>query len=569
MTTLTPQLEITYASGAFPQLGSEHLDTLRRYGRQLRVGAGQVLIREGERERDFLAVIAGTVAVYEGYGTPEQRLVRMHVPGDFLDELGLLTGQPALTSAMVAEPAEVLAVPLPGLRKALSRHPELGDSLLRAFIIRRELLIGQLTGIRVIGSRFSPDSRRVREFAARNRLPHTFIDLERDQQAEELLRQLGIRPQDTPVVIVRGTTVLRDPTNAQLALALGLPPPTREDSSARVHDLLIVGAGPAGLGAAVYGASEGLATVVIDAVATGGQAGTSARIENYLGFPAGISGAELADRAVVQAGRFGATISVPAQAVALTPHGGYHTVRVDDGTHLRGRVVVIATGARYRKLELPQLEEFEGTSVHYAATLVEARLCRQQEVAVVGGGNSAGQATIYLSQYARRVHLLVRHHDLGRDMSRYLVEEIRVNPYVDVHRDTEVRELVGHDGDLQQVVAENRSGHRSHLPATQLFVFIGAEPCTGWLRGSVDLDEDGYVLTGHQLREGVGGVRSDATYRESLETSLPGVLAVGDVRSGSVKRIASAVGEGAMAVRLAHDRMATTTGRVPGGEPAG
>jgi thioredoxin reductase (NADPH) len=494
--------------------------------------------------------------------------VRLHGPGRFLDEIGLLTGQPAFVSLVAYRAGEVLAVPLPALREVVARDPKLGDLILRTFICRRELLIGTLAGSRIIGSRFSPDTRRLRELAARNRLPHTWIDLDDDPNAEALLRQLGVRPEETPVVIWRGEHVLRNPSNAELARLLGL---AVSGPSGEICDLVIVGAGPAGLAAAVYGASEGLRTVVLDAVATGGQAATSSRIENYLGFPTGISGGELADRAVIQAEKFGATITVPAEATGLADHDGYQLLRLDDGSEIRARTVVIATGARYRRLDVPRLEEFEGSSVYYAATAIEARFCGAQPVVVVGGGNSAGQAVLYLSRYAKSVRLVVRHDDLGRDMSRYLVDQIERNPDIEVLRNTEIRELVGEDGELEAVIAEhNRTGERRRLAARLLFVFIGAQPCTGWLRGSVALDDHGYVCTGAVAgpsdRAPVDGA-SPGTLRTSrpgtLETSRPGVLAVGDVRSGSIKRVASAVGEGAMAVRLVHEHLARS-GHTPG-----
>ncbi|MGZ4612097.1 MAG: NAD(P)/FAD-dependent oxidoreductase [Kineosporiaceae bacterium] len=458
-------------------------------------------------------------------------------------------------------------MPLPRLGDLVSREPQLGDLILRAFLIRRELLIGLGAGMRIVGSRFSPDTRRLREFAARNRLPHGWIDLEQDPQAEELLRQLRIPASDTPVVIWRGE-VLRNPANADVARALGLAP---HASPERLEDLVVVGAGPSGLAAAVYGASEGLRTVVLDAVATGGQAGTSSRIENYLGFPTGISGAELAERAVIQAEKFGAVISVPARATALERDGIYYAVRLDDGSHLRSRTVVIAAGARYRRLQARRLEEFEGTSVYYAATFMEAVFCRDRPATVVGGGNSAGQATVFLAQHASRVRLVVRAEDLGRDMSRYLVDQIQRNASVEVLTCSEVKELVGEAGELEAVVVRStRTGERRRLDTNVLFVFIGAVPATGWLRGTVALDDKGFVLTGTaaaatrgaEQREaaGPGPSRPAATGLGVLETSWSGVLAVGDIRSGSIKRVASAVGEGAMAVRLIHEHLA----RVPG-----
>jgi thioredoxin reductase (NADPH) len=545
--------------GAFPRLDGEHLALLEKYGHRRRVEPGQVLIREGERDRDFSVILAGTVVVVDGHGTPEERVIRVHGPGRFLDELGLLTGQPALVSSVAREAGEILQVPLDALREAVSQDIKLGDLILRAFVVRRELLIGMVSGIRIIGSRYSPDTRRLREFAARNRLPHTWIDLEEDAGAEEMLRQLGVRPEETPVVVGRDNQVLRNPTNAELARTIGLPVPSTPD---RLADLVVIGAGPAGLAAAVYGASEGLSTVVLDAVATGGQAATSSRIENYPGFPAGISGAELADRSVIQAEKFGAVISVPAAATGLGDQDGVHVVRLDDGNQIQSRAVVIATGARYRKLDVARLEEFEGTSVYYAATMMEARFCGDLPVVVVGGGNSAGQATVYLSKYASSVRLLIRHDDLGADMSRYLVDQVERIPNVEVLRHTEVRELVGRDGELAAVVVEdNRTGSRRELPAGLLFVFIGADPCTGWLRGSVALDDHGYVRTGPSA--GSTGPPADGHQPNLLETSRPGVLAVGDVRSGSIKRVASAVGDGAMAVRLVHEYLART-GHVPG-----
>ena len=530
--------------GAFPRLTEQQMAKFAEYGQRRPTRPGDVLVREGQHDRDFMVIMAGKVAVYEGYGTPEQRLVKIHGPGRFLDEIGLLTSQPAFVTSVAAEPGEILAVPLPALRRLVSRDPKVGDLILRSFVCRRELLVGMVAGIRIIGSRFSPDTRRLREFAARNRLPHTWIDLEDDPNADMLLQQLGITPEQTPVVIWRGEHVLRNPSNAELARLVGLFVPGSPD---KLCDLVVVGAGPAGLAAAVYGASEGLATVVIDAVATGGQAGTSSLIENYLGFPAGISGAELADRAVIQAEKFGASVSVPAEATRLDGCGGDLAVTLDDGSELRSRTVVIATGARYRKLDVPRLAEFEGSCVHYAATVMEAMFCRQRPVVVVGGGNSAGQATMYLSRHAATVRLLIRDADLGRDMSRYLVDQIERDPNVEVLRNTEVRELVGQRGVLEALVVENnRTGERRRVEAAQLFVFIGAQPCTGWLAGTVKLDQNGYVQTG-----------------ALLETSWPGVIAVGDVRSGSIKRVASAVGEGAMAVRLIHSYLAGT-GRTPG-----
>ena len=454
---------------------------------------------------------------------------------------------------MVREPGEVLVVPVERLRALVTHDTVLGDIVLHAYLLRREMLIGLEAGFQIVGSRYSPDTRRLREYAARNRLSHRWIDLEDDEEAEALLKGLGVAPEETPVVIWRGNEVLRNPSNEELAETIGL----RERSVAEdVWDLLVVGTGPAGLAAAVYGASEGLGTVALDAVATGGQAGTSPKIENYLGFPSGISGAELAARAEIQAEKFGARISVPAESTALEERDDCYVVSFKDGSEATARTVLITTGARYRKLDVPGLEDFERTCVYYAATMMEARVCRGDPVAVVGGGNSAGQATLFLAQHTQKVSLLIRHEDLGRDMSRYLADGIERNPKVEVLRHTEVREPVG-DGTLEALIVENnQTGERRRIEARELFVFIGAEPCTRWLADKVALDDRGFVLTGRAARSAEIGKGQDAGHElYLLETSLPGVFAAGDVRSGSIKCVASAVGEGAMAVRLVHARL--------------
>ncbi|GAA4443595.1 FAD-dependent oxidoreductase [Phytohabitans houttuyneae] len=547
-------------AGTFSRLNRDQIGALSGYGVRRRTRAGELLVQEGRRQRDLFVVLSGAVAMVEGPGTAEERLVGVHGPGAFLDEVGLLTGQPSFVSAVVREPGEVLAVSVAALLDFVARDPRLGDAILRAFLCRREQLLGSVAGIRLIGSRFSPDTRRLREFAARNRIPHSWTDLEEDAGAERLLRRMSVGPDQTPVVVWRDGQVLHNPTNAELAGLIG--PGAIDELPGSMVDVVIAGAGPAGLAAAVYGASEGLATVVLDAVGAGGQAGTASRIENYLGFPAGITGAELADRAVVQAEKFGAVIAAPAAVAGLSRGDGYHAVRVDGrGGEVRARTVVVATGARYRRLDVPRLAEFEGTSVYYAATVVEARFCAERPVVVVGGGNSAGQAVVYLVQHARSVRLVIRHGDLGRDMSRYLVDQIERDSRVEVFRESQVCELAGADGRLESVVVENlRTGLRRSLDARLLFVFVGARPCTDWLGGHVALDEDGYVRTGPAVGAPAGGDRPP----DLLETSAPGVFAVGDVRSGSIKRVASAVGEGAMAIRLVHQHLARM-GREPGG----
>lgn len=386
----------------------------------------------------------------------------------------------------------------------------------------------------------------------RNRLPHKWIDLERDERAEQLLRSLDIAPEDVPVVIWHGEKVLRNPTNTELARIVGLSVP---NAAQDVFDLVVVGAGPAGLAASVYGASDGLNTVTLETIAAGGQASTSSRIENYLGFPAGISGSELAERAVIQADKFGARILVSAEVTGLTSEAGYHVLRLSDGGTVRGRSIVLATGARYRKLTVPGIAELEGTSVYYAATHQEARMCGTDPVAIVGGGNSAGQATVFLAEHVSDVHLLIRNDDLGKSMSRYLVDQIEHHPHVTVHRHTEVREVRGKKYLDEVVVENNRTGEQDTIRAHALFVFIGATPYTGWLADAIALDEHGFVVTGTDaaLARRDGALQIGAALCGTLETSRPGLFAAGDVRSGSVKRVASAVGEGAMSVRQVHE----------------
>jgi thioredoxin reductase (NADPH) len=537
--------------GAYPRLDDAQIAALASLGRRSPTQADEILFAEGERNCDFFVVLDGLVAVIDGRGTMDERVISVHGPGRFLGELSLLTGEGAYDSTVVVDPGEVLAVPVDRLRELVASDPALGDLILRAYLARRSILIGLGVGLRIIGSRYSPDAHRIREFAARNRLPARWLDLEADPAAEELLRQFGVRPEETPLVIWHGQ-LLRNPSNAELAAAIGLLAPSAVPTSS---DLLVIGSGPAGMSAAVYGASEGMRTIVLDGTAPGGQAGTTSRIENYLGFPSGISGAELAERAMLQARKFGAQFSVPAEARSIERDGGQYTVQLTDGPPVTATSVIIATGARYRRLTVPRVHQFEQASIYYAASQAEAQMCQGDPVAIVGGGNSAGQAAVFLSRPAASVTMIVRERDLGEYMSRYLVDRVQQNPNIRVMLGTEVRELLG-DETLEAITVEdNETGARRVIKARALFVFIGVTPCTGWLSDLVELDDHGFVLTGRDALLEVGAEGMEAGWRRSmLETSQPGIFAAGDVRSGSAKRVAAAVGEGAMAVRLALER---------------
>jgi len=537
-------------NGAFPRLNDDQRARLLAAGDMRKVVPGEVLFKDGDDSYDFFVVESGAIAIVRGLGD-EDHVIAVHGQHRFLGELNLLTGGRVYLSAVVRDAGEVIQVPLANLRRLVADDEELSNLILRAFMARRSILIEVGGGVRVIGSRYSLDARRLREFLARNRVPYHWVDLEEDEEAERSLRALGVEPADTPVV-AGGQGVLRDPSNAEVAEMLGLgargaPPP--------LCDLVVVGGGPAGLSAALYGASEGLDTQAIDAVAFGGQASTSARIENYLGFPTGISGSELTARASLQAGRFGARLMVPAEAMALSRENGHFSIELNTGDVVNGRTLIVATGARYRRLPVPRLEEFEGIGVYYAATQSEAQRCVGDPVLVVGGGNSAGQAAMFMSQQAASCRLMIRGGDLGKSMSRYLVDEIGNNDRVEIMTYHEVVELKG-DQELEAVVVrDTRSGEHSELPVKALFVFIGASPHTEWLQGHVALDEDGFVLTGTDVRdEQLSGFNGERPY--FLETSQAGIFAVGDVHSGSIKRVASAVGEGSMAVRLVHQRLA-------------
>jgi thioredoxin reductase (NADPH) len=533
---------------AFPALDDDQIALLVPFGEVQSTRAGDVLFEVGDADYPLVVILRGQADILDrSEGMP--RVIKTSGPGEFLAELGILTGQTVFVACVVREAGEVLLVPAAAVREVIATIPALSDVLVTAFAIRRELLMQSAAStLTMIGPEESPEVLRLREFATRNRIPHRWLPPDNPFAMQVSFMEWPPNPSAVRV-LVRGQKVLREPSNLQLAKVLGLDLAVREEAAA---DLIVVGTGPAGLAAAVYGASEGLTTIGVDDVAIGGQAGTSSRIENYLGFPTGISGGELAFRAEVQALKFGARITVPREATRLERENGHFVVWLDDKTALRGRSVVIATGARYRRLGLPRQEEYEGAGLYYAATDLEARLCRNAEVVVVGGGNSAGQAAMFLASTARCVRLVYRGSDLAHGMSQYLISRLEHSPIVKVHTNSQISELSGANR-LESVVITHANGERERVGTRAVFVMIGSDPCTDWLQGALELDERGFVVTGQFADDG-------RVAPSPYQTSLPGVYAVGDVRSGSVKRVASAVGEGSVVVQAVHGYLAGANG---------
>jgi thioredoxin reductase (NADPH) len=535
---------------AFPKLDDRQIDALelcpltaRKHYRD-----GEKLFETGDRDSKFFVIKSGAIEIIDESGeTP--KTIALLGRGEFTGEVGQLTGAPSPVTGVARGDCEVYEITQASLRQILNIHPELGDIILQAFIARREFLRepGNFTGLLVIGSRYSKDTFRIREFLAKNRVPFTWLDLETDPQVDQLLKRFGISEADTPVVAWGRKLLLRNPSNRELAEVLGLRRPLEHT----VYDLIVVGAGPAGLAAAVYGASEGLCTVVLERTAPGGQAGRSMRIENYLGFPTGITGGELAERAVVQAHKFGARLPVPTPVTALQFDNAYPVLQLDSGETITAKCLLIATGADYRLLGVDGCEQYEGRGVYYAATTVEAEMCRGSEVVVVGGGNSAGQAAVFLARQVRKVYLVVRGDNLYKDMSSYLARRIEETPNIEVLLNTEVRRMSGNSHLTAVELVNNRTGEARIVKTPALFSFIGAVPRTDWLPPEIERDAKQFIRTGPELVQSPQWSARRQPFL--LETSRPGVFAAGDARSGSVKRVASAVGEGAMAVLFVHE----------------
>jgi thioredoxin reductase (NADPH) len=538
----------------FPTLTAEQIDRIRPLSKVRKVKAGEILFEPGDSDVPFFVLLSGSLEIVQP-GMQGERLIVTHEAGSFTGEITMISGRLSLMRGRVTLPGEFLEMNNHEFRTLVARDAELSEIFMRAFILRRVELINRGIGnVILLGSRHSAQTLRLREFLTRNGHPHTYVDLDTDTTYQDLLDHFQVTLEEVPVVICNNRTVLRSPSIQELAKCLGL---NAHITASEVKDLVIVGAGPSGLAAAVYAASEGLDVLVIEAESPGGQAGSSSRIENYLGFPMGISGQELAGRAAAQAQKFGAKMLIASGVTKLNCERRPFEVNMEGGQIIRARAVVIATGAQYNKPKIENLKKFEGQGVYYGATYIEAQLCGKEDVIVVGGGNSAGQAAVYLSQTASRVHMLVRSNQLSDTMSRYLIQRIEENPAIELHYRTEI---VGLDGDAQLESVtwrDNDSGETSTHDIRHVFIMAGASPRTDWLLGCVALDSKGFILTGRDLDSLTEQYHWPLPRApQMLETSLPGVFAVGDVRAGNVKRVAAAVGEGSISIYLVHRALA-------------
>jgi thioredoxin reductase (NADPH) len=548
----SPPSALDAKTQAFPSLTEEQIDRIRPMGRCHSVKKGDVLWEPGDTGVPFFVILKGKMEIVQP-SLDGERAVVTHGPGEFTGEMAMITNQQALVRGRMTEDSEVLELDADSMRQLVAKDAEMSEIIMRAFILRRLALINAGFGnVILMGSRHSARTLELREFLSRNGHPYCYVDLDSDRISQELLDRFNVKASEVPVVICHSVHVLRSPSNRELANCLGF-----NDSidNTHVRDVIIIGAGPAGLAAAVYAASEGLNSLMIETHAPGGQAGSSSKIENYLGFPTGISGLELASRATTQARKFGADMMIARSVVRLECDQRPYRVVLDGEEPLLTRAIVIATGAQYNKPKLANLEKFEGEGIYYGATYIESQLCGNDDVAVVGGANSAGQAAVFLSQTARKVHMLIRGSELSSTMSRYLIQRLTENPKIELHYNTQITALDG-DKHLERVTWQDKStGEISPNDVQHVFIMTGASPRTEWLRGCLRLDEKGFILTGRDLdaQPANGGPRWKlARSPQMLETSLPGVFAVGDVRSGNVKRVASAVGEGAISIHLVH-----------------
>jgi thioredoxin reductase (NADPH) len=534
----------------FPTLTPAQIRRIAAHGHMRAMQHGEVLVEQGDRNVPFFVVVSGEVEIVRPSGGVET-LITVHGPGQFSGEVNNLSGRPAVVRMRAIKSGELIELDRQHMLSFVQNDAELGEIMMRAFILRRvELVAAGVGDVVLIGSIYSAGTLRIKEFLMRNGHPYSYIDLERDPEVQNLLDGFHVAASEIPVVICRGEIVLRNPTNQQVADCLGF---NETVDQTQVHDLVIIGAGPSGLAAAVYGASEGLDVLVLETGSPGGQAGSSSRIENYLGFPTGISGQELASRAYNQAQKFGTQVLI-AKATRLTCDRKPYVVELENGAQIQTRAIVIATGAQYRRPPLTNLSRFEGAGVYYGATFVEAQLCSGEEVIVVGGGNSAGQASTFLAETVKRVHMLIRSAGLAESMSRYLIRRIEQTPTIILRPHTEIVALEGGDHLESVRWRNNQTGQIEEHNIRHVFVMTGADPNTRWLNGCVALDSKGFIKTGPDLLPEDLSIARWPLVRPPylLETSLPGVFAIGDVRGSSIKRVASAVGEGSIAISFVH-----------------
>ncbi len=534
-----------------PFLTPPQIDRIRAIAKERDIMAGEILYEPGDDTPPVYVVISGGLKIL-ALGDGEERIVTTYAPGQFSGELLMISGRRSIYRCQVIETGTLLELSPEHLRLLIARDAELGEIFMKAFLARRLSLREAGQGnVSILGSRYSAATLALREFLTRDGYPFTYVDLDTDQAAQELLDRFGVSISDIPVVICNNTQVLRNPSPREVAECLGF---NRSIDDSTVRDLVIVGGGPGGLAAAVYGASEGLDVLVIEKDAAGGQAASSSKIENYLGFPVGLSGQDLASRAIAQAEKFGAQIMVTRAVCSLNCDQRPYRVVLDNGEAISARAIVLATGAQYNKPSIANLDQFSGRGVYYSATFMEAQLCSSEKVIVIGGGNSAGQAAVFLAENGSRVHMLVRSEGLAETMSRYLIQRIEENPRIDLHYSTELTALSG-EGHLGQVSwIDKTTGKIFTHPIRHVFVMAGASPKTAWLSGCISLDDKGFIRTGRDLEGSEAWPFSRPPYM--LETSKPTVFAVGDARSGNVKRVASAVGEGSIVVHMVHQALA-------------
>lgn len=534
----------------FPKLTAAQIDRIKTQGSVYATQPGEVLVEQGDKDIPFFVIVSGELEILRP-SLGSETLITIHGPGEFTGEVNNLSGRPTMVRMRATKAGELIKLGRLQMISLMQNDMEIGEILIRAFILRRvELVAAGMGDVVLVGSTHSAGTLRIKEFLTRNGHPYSYIDLEGSPDVQQLLDSFKIETTDVPVMICRGQIVLKNPTNQQVADCLGF---NEIFDQAHIRDLVIIGAGPAGLAAAVYGASEGLDVLLLETNSPGGQAGSSSRIENYLGFPTGISGQELAGRAYMQAEKFGAQVRI-AKVVRLVCDRRPYLVEVESGAQIPSRAIIISTGVEYRKLPLDNLSHFEGVGVYYGATFVESQLCKGEEVIVVGGGNSAGQAAVFLAGFSKRVHILIRSSDLAETMSRYLVRRIEDTPSITLHRHTEIASLGG-SAHLETVQwKDNLTGQLQDCNIRHVFLMTGAVPNTRWLGGCIAQDDKGFIKTGSELTTEDLGVARWPLRRapHMLETSLPGVFAAGDVRSGSIKRVASAVGEGSIAISFVH-----------------